>query len=198
MSDDAALIKLVLLATWSLEEAAHLVHEINPKTNPVELTCKSNHPVDRTYAWLKKELKNGHISPLLNDAGTPRFSPGTIMRRLEEKDHYVSKKVRRIYDAAHGHAGTASVFGEAKEIYLTAADLIWEQSPGLPAAVVAKILHNELPSYFTKNYLPVYAEATIRKWLKGKGPGKPGRPPKNAATSGLPDIKKIVSKLNKN
>ena len=47
--DPDGLIQQVLKATWSLEEAAHLVRGVNPAKQPVELSEESRHPVSLTY-----------------------------------------------------------------------------------------------------------------------------------------------------
>ena len=55
-----------------------------------------------------------------------------------------------------------------------------------------------LPQHFAKRYLPSYASGTIRKWLKGRGPGKPGRPKKNSDDEPIPDLKLVAAQLEKN
>ena len=115
MADEPDILKLIRKASWSLKEAAHLVHEINPNTNPVELKGTSDHPVDRTYVWLKKEYGKGRLYAAMGDAENPRFSPGTLMRHMVEKKRFVSAKVRRIYDLAHGKPGAVAFSPEAKK-----------------------------------------------------------------------------------
>lgn len=198
MADDTDFIKLVLKASWSMEEAAHLVHETNPETNPVKLEGTTSDPIDRTYIWLKKEYgKNRLYAVIGKDVDSPRFSPGTLMRHMKKNKRFVSSKVQKIYNVAHGLPGAAGLSAEARKIYLDAADLIWQQLPDLPAARMAKML-TDLPEYFPMNQLPRYAEGTIRKWLKGRGPGKPGRPSKTALGNESPNLDEIASKLGKN
>ena len=107
--DPDGLIQVVLKATWSLEEAAHLVRDVNPVTQSVVLSDVSSHPVSLTYFWLKKEYLKGDLMRVSGNEENPRFSPGTLMRRLETKDQFVSPIVRKLYDAAHGHRGPKSV-----------------------------------------------------------------------------------------
>ncbi len=195
-SDD--LPYLVLQSTWSLKEAAHLVHSVNPVKNPAVIVDTSDDPVSRTFYWLKKEFEKDRLYPIGDDDENPRFSPGTLMRHLEEKGHYVSPGVRHMYDAAHGHYGMSSINSDTREVYVSAADLIWEDDPDRPAATVAKELI-DLPNFFTKYRLLRPSPDTIRKWLRGRGPGKKGRPKGGkSSNAGKPDIAAIGKKLSKN
>lgn len=99
------LIDQVMQATWSLEEAAHLVHAVNPVTQPVKLSDRSKDPVARTFFWLKKEYEKDRLFSIAGDEQTPRFIPGTLMRHMEDKGRFISKVVRNMYDVAHGHPG---------------------------------------------------------------------------------------------
>ena len=82
-------------------------------------------------------------------------------------------------------------------MYLAAAQLMWKEDPNLRAAQIARQLTN-LPSKFTKHYLPRYAEGTIRKWLKGQGPARRGRPKSTASDANQIDMDSIVEKLVEN
>ena len=166
MNKNEKLIVVVMRATWSLEEAAHLVHEFNPDTNPVELSETSSDPVCRTYYWLKKEYGNGRLYNVSGTELEPRFSPGTLMRHLEEKNHYVSKVVWNIYGAAHGQKQDTKSSAYYREIYVNTAKLIWAEQPNRHTTYVVENLI-DLPRHFTKFYLPTYAKSTIRKWLRG-------------------------------
>jgi len=177
MNKEGALYEWVIQATWSLEECAHLIHQLNPEMDAIELSDTSNHPVCRTFYWLKKEFEKGRLHHISGDLHAPRFSPGTLMRHLEEKGHYVSQRIRNFYDAAHGHQGKSDQISNSRPVYIQAAELIWKEHPHWSATRVSEELGN-LPNYFTKNSLSAVSVDTIRKWLKGKGPnaGKGGRP----------------------
>jgi hypothetical protein len=134
MNKPEELMKYVLKATWSLEEAAHLVHERDPEISHVEINEHSTSPVCKTYFWLKKEYEKGLLHRLSGSESDPRFSPGTLMRHLKDQGHFVSAPVRKIYDASHGTPGPKLSSGEAKDIYRSTARIIWKQDPNLPAA----------------------------------------------------------------
>ncbi len=191
------LIDQVMQATWSLEEAAHLVHAVNPVTQPVKLSDRSKDPVARTFFWLKKEYEKDRLFSIAGDEQTPRFIPGTLMRHMEDKGRFISKVVRNMYDVAHGHPGLKGLDPSEKPIYLEAAKLIWKDHPDFPAAHVAHIL-TELPTKFTKHQLLRYTPGTLRKWLRGKGPGKVGRPSSKKKALEKPDISKLAAKLGGN
>ena len=191
------LIKLVLQATWSIKEAAHIVHGKIPSKNPNTPSETSSDAVSRTYYWLKKEFEKGRLHPIGEDEKNPRFSPGTIMRHMEEKNHYVSQKVLKVYASAHSHQAPMGWSPKAKKIYIDAAKLAWKENPDLLAAHMAKFLI-DLPNYFHKHYLPSYGESTLRKLLRGLGPGKVGRPPSTSTKSVQPDWAKVVTKLDDN
>ena len=195
--DPNSLVQQVLKATWSLQEAAHLVHGVNPVKDTVEISETSSHSVSRTYFWLRKEFIKGRLTQVGGDAASPRFSPGTLMRHLNDKGRFVSPEIRQMYDAAHGQWGPKGLVAEAKGHYLRAAELFWKDDPDMPSARVAEVLVN-LPSEFSKNYLPRFAVSTIRKWLRGKGPGKPGRPRSGGKKSVEPDLGKIAKKVGEN
>ena len=197
MNKPEELMKYVLKATWSLEEAAHLVHERNPVILPIEIDENLANPVCKTYFWLKKEYERKRLFRLAGSESDPRFSPGTLMRHLEDHGHFVSAHVRKVYDASHGTPGPKLSSGEAKDIYRSVAKIIWKQCPNLTSAQMGKLLV-DLPQHFAKRYLPSYASGTIRKWLKGRGPGKPGRPKKISDDEPIPDLKLVAAQLEKN
>lgn len=177
MNNKTALYELVSQATWSLEEGAHLVNERNPISDPEELSGTSNDLVCRTYTWLKKELEKGNLHPHPDFPDPPRFSPGTLMRHLEENNRYVSKHIKDFYDAVNGNVERRKHIAQSKPAYIKAAKLTWKEHPNWSAGRVAKELEI-LPKSFGKNVLPTVSVDTIRKWLKGEGPnaGKKGRP----------------------
>ena len=189
---------VVLRATWSLEEAAHLVHEVNPDTNPMKLSETSSDPVSKTYYWLKKEYGRGRLYNVSGTELEPRFSPGTLMRHLDKNGRYVSKVVWDFYNAANAQKRDTSSSKHDRKVYIKAAKLIWAEHPLRPALTVAEDLVG-LPLYFTNNYLGTYDKATIRKWLRGLGPRKVGRPKKGGvAETGSSDLKKILQALDEN
>jgi hypothetical protein len=197
MSKLKELMQYVLKATWSLQEAAHLVHERDPVNSHVEIDENSTNPVCKTYFWLKKEYEKDRLHLLAGSKSDPRFSPGTLMRHLEQHGHHVSASVRKLYDASHGTPGPKLSSGEAKEIYRAAALYIWQQCPNLPAAQMGDLLVG-LPQVWTKGYLPSYGSGTIRKWVMDIGPGKPGRPKKISDDEPIPDLKLVAAQLEKN
>ena len=191
------LIKLVLQATWSIKEAAHIVHGKIPSKNPNTPSETSSDAVSRTYYWLKKEFEKGRLHPIGEDEKNPRFSPGTIMRHMKEKKRHVSQEVLNVYDSAHSHQAPRGLNPKTKKIYIDAAKLAWKENPDLIAADMAKFLLN-LPNHYTKKYLLHYAESTLRKLLRGLGPGKVGGPPSTSTKSVQPDWAKVVTKLDDN
>ena len=196
MSDEKELRQLVLLSTWSLEEAAHLVHSVNPLKNPVDLEETSGAPVSITFFWLKKEFGKDRLFRIGGDDATPRFSPGTIMRHLKEKGHHVSGRVWRMYNAAHARIGKSSIIPDSRKVYMDAAELIWAEYPNRTASAVAKDLAR-LPQEFSKNKLDWVSPETIRKWLTGLGRGKKGRPKGGQSQdAGEPDIVRIAQILD--
>ena len=197
MSKLKELMQFVLKATWSLEEAAHLVHERDPVNSPVEIDENSTDPVCKTYFWLKKESDRERLCRLGGSKSDPRFSPGTLMWHLKDHGHFVSAPVRKLYDASHGTPGPRLSSSEAREIYQAAAQLIWQQCPNLPKVQMSDLLV-DFPQAFTKGYLPSYGSGTIRKWLKDKRPSKSGRPKKITDDEPIPDLKLVAAQLEQN
>jgi hypothetical protein len=197
MNKPEELMKYVLKATWSLEEAAHLVHERDPEISHVEINEHSTNPVCKTYFWLKKEYEKGRLHLLAGCESGPRFSPGTLMRHLKEHGHYVAASVRRLYDTSHGIPGPKLSSEKVRETYRAAASFIWQQCPNLPKVQMSNLLVG-LPQVWTKGYLPSYASGTIRKWLKDIGPSQPGRPKKISDDEPIPDLKLVAAQLEKN
>ena len=196
-NNESELINLVLQATWSLEEAAHLTHGVNPVIRPVKLSEKSSDPVVRTFFWLKKELGKGRLYANAEDEDGPRFSPGTLMRHMKDNDRFVNQEVLKIYNIAHRQPGPSGLSADAKNTYLAAADIIWKDYPNMPIGKVAKCLA-DLPQLFTEYVLPRYSPGTIRKWLMGKGSRKAGRPKSKTKDATKIDLAKVVKKLEKN
>ncbi|MBB3066651.1 hypothetical protein [Limibacillus halophilus] len=194
MTASKAFILQVTKATWTLREGAHLVHMKDPESEPAKINPNSSDVVSRTYFWLKKQYKKGLLIAVDGDAKNPKFSPGTLMRSLETHDHYVSREVRRIYDAAHANAGHVESNAQVKETYVAAAMALWKDKPNLPAARMARVL-----SQANSSFLAPRSENTIRKWLRGHGLCKVGRPPKQL-NSGDPafDLEEVLTTLEEN
>ena len=165
----------VFLATWSIREAAYLVNELDPLCSGIEISAKFANPVSKTYYWLKKEYLTGNLTKVAGTDDEPRFSPGTLMRRLSEKGHSVPSRIQTAYDNRGQTTGPHKINLEATPIYRMAASLIWDQYPTVTLWQMADVLSG-LRSYMTSSALPSRMPVTIRKYLKGLSPNKPGRP----------------------
>ena len=120
------------------------------------------------------------------------------MRRLSKNNRYVSQVVWNIYDAANGQNRGPNSSEFDREVCVSVGKLCFKEQPNRPASKVAEDLR-DLPDHFPKYYLARYATSTIRKWLKGLGPGKVGRPKTgDIAEPGSPDLKKISQALGGN
>ncbi len=183
-----------LKATWTIKEAALLVNEFDPLTATVEIDPKSASPVSRVYYWLTKEYKKGALWPLVGSEDDARFSPGTLMRRLNERGLHVSKRLSDAYERRGKITGPHKMNLECVIVYRQAAKMIWENYPGLSRESVAQIL-TALPSHIKNQPLPGRSMATIRRYLKGFSPNKPGRPPKKAKPEQTVDLAAIAEKM---
>ena len=101
MNESKDLITYIKQSTWSLQEAAYLVHGKIPGASPSDMSPVSSEPTSATYHWLKKKCDDGLIHPAIPDKDNPRFTPGTIFRFMEKKKRRFSKSVRNIYDAIY-------------------------------------------------------------------------------------------------
>jgi hypothetical protein len=172
------------MATWSLEEAALLVNNLNPMLE--ELTFD---PASYAYYWLRKEHEKDLNSVTTGQDGEPRFSPGTIVRRLLKKGKYVSPMLRKALD----RVARDSTYCKAR--YLKAAALILQDHPNLPLTVVAEYLE-DLPRHVEGVPLPRRSAVTIRKYLRNSGHHHvAGRPPKAVSTAVLVDLAKVAKKI---
>ena len=194
MIDD--ILHMVLRSTWSLQEAAHLLLERHPVTHAVELSPTSSDPISRLYYWLKKEYEKERLKPNATQDGEPRFSPGTFIRHMNIRGRRCSAAVVKLYDAANGNYGDASVFANSREVYRAAAKLVWRQHPNLSKTQMAKVLL-ALPTLFQDRYLaPVGAETIRRNYLNDMGSSKRGRRSKDeVASTDDVDLKTIVAEL---
>ena len=182
-------------ATWTIREAAYLVNNKNPDTSEIEISDKGSDKISSTFVWLMKEYKLGRLHPYKGSGDSAQFSPGTLMRHLKEKGHKVSGSVWKEYNQRHAQLAGSDVITEVKKTYVDAAFFVWEQYPNYTITRVARELQ-ELPSYIPDKILDRPAVDTIRRWLTGMGPNKPGRPKKNANTAeGKLILTDIVKKL---
>ena len=69
----------IMMATWSLCEAAYYVHNLDPLESKRALDPKSIFPPAKTYFWLIKEYRNERLQSVFDDSGNPRFTPGTLI-----------------------------------------------------------------------------------------------------------------------
>ena len=196
MTIEPAVLYGAMMSTWSLSEAAHYVHNLDPATSVEQLLPRSTSHASKTFYWLKKELDRGRIRPVVDEGdGEPRFIPGTIMRHLEDMKHGFHKPVLKAY-LNHGvTTGPSDANKEAKFLYRKAATAIREQYPQIRKAQVAGLL-TELPVHLKDGMtLPSFSAVTIRKHLKGLWTGVNGRPRKGEEDLPKLDWATIVKKL---
>ena len=180
-------------ATWSIREAAYLVNEQDPLCSEIEISDKFTNTVSKTYYWLMKEYLKGSLTKVAGTDDVPRFSPGTLMRRLSEKGHSVSSRIQTAYDNRGHTTGPHRINREATPIYRMAAKLGWDQNPKATLSQMADAL-TWLPSYMTSTALPSRSPVTIKNYLKGLSPNGPGRP-KGGTSPVEIDLAKIVKNM---
>lgn len=199
MTIEPAVLSGIMMSTWSLREAAYYVHNLDSTVPGVLISPKSRSRPSKTYFWLKKELDRGRIRPVVvDDEGKQRFSPGTIMRHLDEMGQGFHKPVLKAY-LKHGVlTGPTDANKDAKFTYQRAAVAIRERHPKVRKAQVAELL-TQLPQHMGDigdKSLPGFSAVTIRKHLNiSEWPGKPGRPPKGEDQLPKIDWSAIVKKL---
>ena len=181
-------------ATWSIREAAYLVNEQDPLSSNIEILATSTSPVSQTYYWLRKEYEKGNLIKVDGTDEEPRFSPGTLMRRLIEEGRHVSSRIQSVYDNRGKIKGPHKINLEAILVYRKAAKLIWDQHPKLTLSHMAKVLTG-LPSHMTSSALALRSRVTIKNYLKGLSPNKPGRPPKGSTNTKEIDLAEIVKNM---
>ena len=180
MNELKDLIRYLKQPSWSLEEAAHLVHGKIPGTSPSDMSPVSSETTSATHLWLKGQFDRGRLYSVDGDQVNPRFLPGTILRFMEKRKRRFSKQVRNIYDAIYSETVPREMWRVARDLYVSVAEQIWNQFPDMPAAQVSihlEDLHGLLP----QPDLPMPTLDTIRKWLRHKGPRKAGRPNKDVS-----------------
>jgi len=178
------------VATWSIQQAAYLVNEQDPLSSSIEISDTSTSPVSKTYYWLMKEYAKGNLVRAGGTDVEPKFTPGTLMRRLVEKGHPVSSRIQSAYDNRGQTKGPHKINLEAKLIYRMAATLGWDQNPKATLSQMADAL-TWLPSYMTSTALPSRSPVTIKNYLKNLSRNGPGRP-KGGTSSVAIDLAKIV------
>ena len=67
MNELKDLIRYLKQPSWSLEEAAHLVHGKIPGTSPSDMSPVSSETTSATYLWLKGQFEQTHSSLLAFD-----------------------------------------------------------------------------------------------------------------------------------
>jgi len=184
-------------ATWSLEQAALLVNEIDPDLPPIPtFEPESASPASRVFFWLKKEWQKGTLSSVTkSDSGEPLFSPGTLVRRLVERGkHTISARLRKAVERPESAPGPSKRNRKAKLRFLHAAQLIWEDHPHMTAKKMAEWLE-KLPSFVHSDRLPSFSRITIRKYLIGRGPHAAGRPSERSQRSAHIDLVSYAKRI---
>lgn len=98
------------------------MNEQDPLSAGIEISPQSTSPVSKTYYWLKKEYDRGRLWKVAGTDDDPRFSPGTLMRRLVEKRHKVSPRLLRANEKQGQVTGPHRINLEAVVIYRRAAE----------------------------------------------------------------------------
>ena len=87
-----------------------------------------------------KEYAKGDLVKAGGTDVEPKFSPGTLMRRLVEKGYPVSSRIQSAYDKKGHFRGPHTINLEAIVDYRRAAKLIWDQYPKLTIPQMADVL----------------------------------------------------------
>ena len=148
MTDRQFLESWVLQATWSIEEAAFLANEQDPLSSGIEISPHYASPVSKTYYWLKKEYDRGRLWKVAGTDDDPRFSPGTLMRRLVEKGRKISPRLLRANEKQGQVTGPHEINLRAVVEYRKAAHQLWGRHPNLTLDQAADVLTG-LPSHMT-------------------------------------------------
>jgi len=184
------------MATWSIKEAAYLVNNLDPLKSEVTISPTSPSPVSKAYFWLMKEYKKGNLTQVAGSDREPRFSPGTLIRRLKEG---LKLKIPKLLEAKYGSPGqwhpSHKQSAMAKYVYRAAAKLIWDNRPSVKLSEMAELLTG-LPMHKTNVALPTRSHVTIRNYLKGMSPNKAGRPQKHQQELPPIDLAAIAKKLD--
>ncbi|MBK1670017.1 hypothetical protein CKO28_18445 [Rhodovibrio sodomensis] len=171
--------------TWSLREAALLLHGHDPDREDVPIGEKIKTPVSQTYYWLKKEYITGQLTAVAGTDDEPRFGPGTIIRRRLAKRYHVSPKLHEAWENGGHLSGNASQAEMAFYHYRLAAQTIWQDHPEITLDEMAQLLA-QLPHYTGTDVIPPRAPETIKgKYLTGISPRHRGRPSKKEPTGDI-------------
>jgi hypothetical protein len=184
-------------ASWSINEAAYLVHECDPHTPDVRIDIKSSDPVSKTHTWLCKELQKGRLHPISKPGDEERFSPGTLMRHLRNHDRFVSPKVLNTYSSRSANPGPDQRHEATRHMFRAAARLIWDEHPQATAKQVSKAFV-PLPKHVGHTTMKVVSEATIRRYIKGISRRSPGRPKAEHVVDVEVDLEELSKKLASN
>ena len=186
----------VLQATWSIREAAYLVNEQDPLSSDIEISPHYASPVSKTYYWLKKEYDRDRLLMVAGTDDEPRFSPGTLIRRLVEKGRKISPRLLRANEKQGQVTGPHQINLEAVVVYRKAAHQLWSRHPNLTLDHAADVLTG-LPSHMTSVALPTRSPVTIKNYLKGLSPNRAGRPRKSSTVMEEIDLAEIVKNMTR-
>ena len=180
-------------ATWTLREAAFLVNNEHPCKSDFEPDREATDDISYIYYWLKRQYKSGKIIASEGEGDSAIFTPGTLVRYLVERKKKVSSYVLRVHGERSSEASVGKKIKNVEVVYIAAAQLGWKQCPGHTATQMAELLR-ELPIHIPE--LGDRKANTIRKWISGLVPKKPGRPKKiaNAEVCSV-DLKEVVKNL---
>ena len=179
-------------ATWSLKEGAF--YSQGRAVEDRQMNPLSHIKVDAVYFWLVKEDEKGNFKVLATVDGEKRYSPGTLLRALSEReDKPLNTKVFEAYKKIGGYETSAGHSAFAWDFYRSFAEKIWAQYPNATISAVAIALE-DLPLYWQQDCLPSFSANTIRKKINQLHAGKVGAPKKE--TVAVIDLEAIVKKID--
>jgi hypothetical protein len=183
-------------ATWTIKDAAMLVCGLDPASwQDLTFEPQSTAPASRVFFWLIKEFTKGTLNKVTEEDGEPRFSPGTLVRRVRERGKFkISTRLESAMDRAESAPGPGKVNQEGVEKYQRVAGYIWADHPNISAVKMAERLET-LPSFVKSEKLPSMSCATIRRYLKGLGPHRAGRPPKDQPVDEHIDLAEYAKRI---
>ena len=184
------------MATWSLREAACYVHNVDPDDREKDILPRSTFPPAQTYYWLKKEFEKHRLHKVEDDADGPRFSPGTLMRHLNDKGKRFNKCVFSAYNNHGDSTGPSDKNTKTFYAYRRASKRIHDLYPHLRKSQVALLL-TDLPVHFEKWSLPRRRPITIQKYFDPRWKDSSGRPKKTESDLPQIDWPELVKNLTK-
>ncbi|HOO50574.1 MAG TPA: hypothetical protein PLK94_04710 [Alphaproteobacteria bacterium] len=143
-------------ACWTINEAAHYVHDVVPGHNIDEKTLKM---VERTRFWLQKELEKSRCGEV--DVNI-KMSPGDFMRLLWESRRPVSLKTWALYYVID--TGAIDFRIEAHILhsrYVKAAKIVRNKFPEASIEEIADFLMILPRNVLDKCGLPLFASRSI-------------------------------------